>query len=172
MHGKYRGVHAGKVAALLGGGPSLPEHLEDVPKDAVLFGINHHASRIVDCDFLVFNDFGGGELTKDLHGKKICRFKEYADIKIEAPKGLISGVVALRAAQFMGFSTILLAGFDCYQSPGYFYKNEHNRGHDLPLKTHLDYWRNEQREGVFSLGGPLLEIFGKTENVMNKSSSI
>ena len=174
MHGKYRNIHAGEDAAILGGGPSLPDELKKVPDGTVLFGINHHASRIVTCDYIVFNDYKGGELTKDLPGKKICRFRDYADIYENYPEGVISGVCALRAAQFMGFGNILLAGFDCYQSPGYFYNNDHNRGHDLPLKTHLEYWKHEKRDGVTALGGPLKQIFGKTrpETIMKKPSIV
>lgn len=160
--------HDGEVAAILGAGHSLPEHLAKIPDFVVKFGINHHASRLIDCDYIVFNDEHGGELVKDLPGKKICRFREYADILIDAPIGVISGVIALRQAQKMGFSSILLAGFDCYQRPGYFYKDEHNRGHDLPLETHLNYWKHEKRDGVSALGGPLVTIFGRTERIMTK----
>lgn len=164
--------HTSNVAAILGAGHSLPEHLKKIPDYVVKFGINHHASRLVDCDYIVFNDEGCGELVKDLPGKKICRFRQYADNLIDAPIGVISGVIALRQAQKMRFSTILLAGFDCYQKPGYFYSEEHNRGHDLPLETHLNYWKHEKKDGVTALGGPLTTIFGKTEKIMPKEKTV
>lgn len=145
------------IAAILGGGTSLPKQLKSIPKDAILFGVNDHASKIVDCDYIVFNDYIGGELYKNIKGKKICRFREYADIYQECEKGLISGVVALRAALKMGHSPIILAGFDCYQDGAYFHGGKTRT--DVSLDRQIAYW--PPHDDVYVVGGPLLEIYKK-----------
>lgn len=153
------------IAAILGGGPSLPEDLKSIPKEAVLFGVNGHASKIIDCDYIVFNDYHGGVLFKGLKGKKICRFREYADIYQDCEKGLISGVVALRYALAERYSPIILAGFDCYQQGGYFHDNTQNeRAKLFTLEHHLSYW--PPHNDVYAVSGPLLQIYKKARKNM------
>lgn len=158
----------GRVAALLGGGPSLPEQLKQIPSDAVLFGINDHASRLVDCDYIVFNDFGGWELFKHLPGRKISRWGQ--DIRFPAKRGMISGVVALEYALKSGFDLVILAGFDCYQTGAYFHDLDRPVPRKEPLKKQISYWPPDNRVRV--IGGPLLEVYQQHEGHMKPTVKI
>lgn len=40
---KFRNKYQGIPAAILGGGPSLPEDLKRVPDNAILIAVNYHA---------------------------------------------------------------------------------------------------------------------------------
>ena len=42
--------------AVLGGGPSLPSDLLELPKDCLYISCNHHAFRLIDPDYMVFLD--------------------------------------------------------------------------------------------------------------------
>lgn len=155
------------IGAILGGGPSLPEQLEAIPKDAVLFGINHHASKLVDCDYIVFNDYHAWNMVRTLSGKKICRWHEFADIQHDCAPGVISGVLALRAALVMGLSPIILAGFDCYQNGGYFHDpTPVKRAGLFTLEKHISFWKEFTSPDIYVVGGPLAAIFKQSEKNM------
>ena len=42
--------------AVLGAGPSLPEDLKKLPEGCLYMSCNHHAFRLIDCQFMVFLD--------------------------------------------------------------------------------------------------------------------
>ena len=162
-------IHAGKLGVVLGGGPSLPEHIKLIPENAVLFGVNYHASKLIDCDYIVFNDpvdYSG------LKGQKVSRFRELSDIYRDSPKGLNSGVIATLFALETGCNPVILAGMDCYQGQSYFHSDEYNRGQDIPLKDQLNYWNIVPKGNVFALGGPLIEIFGKIATMKAKPATM
>lgn len=159
--------HSGRIGVILGGGPSLPEQLKNIPKDAVTFGVNHHASKLVTCDYIVFNDYHGWPLVRDLPGKKICRWHEYADIQQDCAPGVISGVLALRVALKMGLSPIILAGFDCYQGGGYFHDPAPSeRAKLFTLEQHLSFWKEFTSPNIYVADGPLTTIFKQSEKDM------
>ncbi|WP_339862363.1 hypothetical protein [Paremcibacter congregatus] len=158
----------GKVAALLGGGPSLPDQLKHIPPDAVLFGINHHASRLVDCDYIVFNDLITWEAVKDLPGRKISRWGQ--DIRWPAKRGMISGVVALEYVLQAGFDLVILAGFDCYQTGLYFYDIHRALPRTEPLEKQLSYWPPDNRVRV--VGGPLCAVYQQYEKHMKTTVTL
>jgi hypothetical protein len=150
-----------KVAAILGGGPSLLDEIKNVPMHAELYGINHHASYLVKCDYIVFNDFGTWDLVKRLPGKKISRWPERSDICRPFKDGQISGVCALEYCVEKDYDEILLAGFDCYQKDEYFHSPGQPTGASASfrkLKDQLDYWWVRDLR-IKALGGPLVSIY-------------
>lgn len=160
----HHGVAKGRPVAILGGGPSLPEHLEIIRRDypdAVLIGINHHASKIVDCDYIFFNDKHTGPFVKDLPGLKIGSFPEWCDIVRQTTPGSLSSCRAVKIAREMGGKPILLAGMDCGGS--YFHGEYYNKRGDN-LKMHLQWWLGVDRTDVIPLGGPLVEYFKGLDN--------
>lgn len=168
---RLRNIHSGRGAVILGGGPSLPKQIKSIPFNTVIFGVNQHASRIIDCDYIVFNDEGVFEQVKTLKGKKISRWRY--DITYDAPKGLISGIVALRAAQIMGCSPITLMGFDCYENKGYFYNlTAELLGNSISVQKHVDCWKNEDKRDVYVAGGPLKEVFKMGKNLKVKPKTM
>jgi len=49
--------HAGRPGVVMGGGPSLEADLRQIPKDAILIAVNHHAFDYIVCaDYTVFLD--------------------------------------------------------------------------------------------------------------------
>lgn len=163
--------HAGRIGAILGGGPSLPEQLKQIPDDAILIGVNSHASRLVTCDYIAFNDYGTWETVRDLPGKKICRWPEFADIHEDCQPGVISGVMALRVALKMKLAPIILAGFDCYQTGGYFHDlTTPERAKLFTLDQHISFWKEFTSPDITVAGGPLTTIFKQSEKNMKPKS--
>lgn len=136
----------------------------------MLFGINHHASKLVDCDYIVFNDYDCWDLVRELPGKKISRWPGRCDIHNECRAGIISGVVALEFAQKMGFLKIILAGFDCYQGDGYFHDpTPPERAKLFTLEQHISFWKKFDDPRISVVGGPLTQLFNKrVENMSNE----
>ena len=164
---RLRGLHSGRSAVILGGGPSLPKHIKTILDDAVVFGVNFHASRIVDCDYIVFNDEHTIKQVENLKGRKISRWGR--DVIQDAPRGLISGVLALRAAKMMGCAPIILMGFDCYENKGHFYNLAAELlGNSISVQKHVDRWKSEDKRDVYVAGGPLKEVFKMAKNVKTK----
>lgn len=156
-------VAKGRPVAILGGGPSLPVHLEIIRKDypdAVLIGINHHASKLVDCDYIFFNDERTGKLVAAFPGVKIGRFKNWVDIYRDCRPGNLSGCLAVQVAREMGGRPILLAGMDCGED--HFHGTRNNKDDDRD--KHLRYWAEVNRTDVIPLGGPLVAFFNGLDN--------
>lgn len=169
--GRLRDIHSGRGAVILGSGPSLPKQIRAIPFNTVIFGVNQHASRIIDCDYIVFNDEHTFEDVKNLKGKKISRWRY--DITYDVPKGLISGIVALRAARIMGCAPITLMGFDCYENKGYFYNLVAElRGNSVSVQKHVDIWKNEDKRDVYVAGGPLKKVFKMAKNLKVKPKTM
>lgn len=165
------GVHSGRCGIILGGGPSLPKQLKNKPENAIVFGVNSHASRLIKCDYIVFNDENTFMVVKRLEGRKISRWRH--DITQDAPKGLISGICALRAAQIMGCYPIILMGFDCYENKGYFWNlGAELLGNTISVQRHVNFWENEDKRGVYVAGGPLKEVFEMAKKVKSRPETM
>lgn len=155
---EHFGAAKGRPVAILGGGPSLPEHLEIIRRDypdAVLIGINHHASKIVDCDFIFYNDRDTAKVLKGVKGVTIGSFPE-CDIVRPTTPGALSSCRAVKIAREMGGKPILLAGMDC---SGTYFHGEYENPRGDNLQMHLQYWAAIDRTDVIPLGGPLVEFF-------------
>jgi len=169
---KYRG----RPIAILGAGPSLPGDLERLPADTVLIGLNHHAVKIVDVDYLVFAD--KPDRNPDLAaavaahmGKRITNIKGASDWDVAGTgywQGGMSGTMATWFACYMGGDPVLLCGMDCNQpGPRYFYSGPDDMitTPEFPLEDVQAAWRKAldrcpDSHRIRSVSGPLVEVFG------------
>lgn len=173
-----QGIHQGRPAAILGGGPSLPMDIERLPPNCVLFSVNHHALEIgVPADYLVYNDdpettAGLWRAVQNFDGLRFSTHQTsdvYFDVDVWT--GFYSSHTATWIALYMGCDPVLLCGMDCYQGevkhchPG----EPKSHTHDLPLDHHVRPWREDglnlfpQVDRVKALSGPLVNVFGKYE---------
>lgn len=168
----FAGKYVGQTAAILGGGPSLPDDIKGLPK-AVLFGINYHAPRIVDCDYLVFNDRKTPhgrpmkEAMAEYPGVKLSRHLHQSDYDLTylCDPGM-SSIQAVFAADLMGFDEIILCGMGCYQDGLYFHKTEEKPLVSETLHRQIKRWRLcfekcEHPERIKAMSGPLTQVFGR-----------
>jgi hypothetical protein len=166
-----------RPAAILGGGPSLPDDLKKLPWDCVLIGVNHHALKLCKPDYLVFmddpNKFPDLQAGIDsFTGQIVCPF-ERSDVKL--PKGQywdggFSSALATWFALWQGYEPVILCGMDCYQGEEkYFYKRDfYHPVFDAPLADHVRAWRVALKkcpnpERIKAMSGPLVEVFGQYE---------
>jgi hypothetical protein len=168
-----------KVAAILGGGPSLPSDLKRLPKDCTLISVNHHALRLCVPDYMVYMDDPGKitvlaeglEKARAMGVKVIHPRADASDIAL--PKGEMwdggfSSTFATWFALWMGFETVVLCGMDLYQGENkYFYERTgfYHPCFDDPLENHVRAWRLAFKhcphpERIRAMSGPLIEVFG------------
>lgn len=164
------------IAAILGGGPSLPGDLERLPPETVLISVNHHALKLCRPDYLVYMDDPQkvpalAEALVRFEGKKINPKPWLSDV--ELPKGKMwdagfSSTFATWFALWMGFEQVVLCGMDLYQGDKkYFYDRAgfYHPCFDDPLANHVRAWRLVLKhcpnpERVRAMSGPLVEVFG------------
>lgn len=173
-------IHRGRPAAVLGGGPSLPEDLKRVPADAVLIAVNYHAFYHLPApqvpDYMVYND------SPDTNPLQAEMVKQHLTIHVSpAPEptsdvifdvdtvwtGFYSSNTAAWLALWMGCDPVLLCGMDLYQGavkhcpPSTYY----NEMFDFPLDFYLRPWVEDCRNSVphperlRSVSGPLTNVF-------------
>lgn len=169
----------GMAAAILGGGPSLPDDLKRIPKDCVLIAVNDHALHHSTPDFLVHmdNNFDVCPQLRDaLAGYDGVVVSPFANSHVSLPKGEwwdggFTSTLATWFACWSGFSPVLLCGMDCYQGdvkycherPGFYHPV-----FDFPLENHIRAWRPAltkcpNAEAIKAVSGPLVEVFGRYE---------
>lgn len=117
--------HAGQRIAVMGGGPSLRAHMDEIEADVVL-SCNGHGTDIVRPDYVVSMDEVHtslhrpmGELIRDRTDAPIVSPRAYADIRLptwlDYPKtSVLTGMVATWLAWVMGARVVILAGMDAY----------------------------------------------------------
>lgn len=173
---EFQGRYAGKPAAVLGGGPSLPEDLKKVPKGSVLIAVNYHALRLVDAEFMVFNDDPLGDprlfaAAKDFGGVRVSPDKNFSDVEFDVPvwTGFFSSNTAAWFALWMGCDPVILCGMDCYQGDKvYFHEYSHDTpAFHYPLDHYLNPWKEDGKnllphlERLKVMSGPLVGVFGQ-----------
>ncbi len=178
---EFQGRYAGKPAAVLGGGPSLPEDLKKVPKGSVLIAVNYHALRLVNAEFMVFNDDPLGDprlfaAAKDYGGVRVNPDKNFSDVEFDVPvwTGFFSSNTAAWFALWMGCDPVILCGMDCYQGDRvYFHEYSHDTpAFHYPLDHYLDPWKEDgqhllpHKERLKVMSGPLVQIFGQYESTV------
>lgn len=167
-----------RPAAILGGGPSLPENLMRLPAQCVLIAVNNHSFYPVHhCtpDFMVYMDDPrkAPDLAASLDvfkGLIVCPFSNSHVVlpKGEYYDGGFTSALATWFALWMDCNPVILCGMDCYQGeekychprPGF-----HHPVMDAPIENHLRAWRNVAKhvphpERIRAMSGPLVEIFG------------
>lgn len=164
------------VAAVLGGGPSLPADMQLLPKGCILISVNHHSLRLCQPDYLVYMDNPQKvpalrDALQTFKGKVVSPFAD-SDVKLEKGRyydGGFSSALATWFALSSGFEQVLLCGMDCYQGEHkYFYDREgfYHPVFDAPLENHLRSWRLVAKhcpnpERIHAMSGPLTEVFGQ-----------
>jgi len=161
-----------KPVAVLAAGPSLPDDLISIfQKKAVYIGINHHAERLVDLDFIVFTDRAedvpGLKESLKSHKNKISMSND-SDYLLDVPywKEGMTASLAIWFACFAAKKEILLCGFDLWESnPSHFYKHSAGVGHlkgnlDHKINVHAKAWDEcFKPERIRAVSGPLTQIF-------------
>lgn len=169
----YRDLYQGRAAAVLGGGPSLPGDLARLPAGCVLIAVNYHAFRLVQADFMVYNDTPEGDprLLESVLSTKAVRVSPdpSSDVVFDIPvwTGFYSSNTAAWFALWMGCDPVILCGMDCYQGERvYFHESDWDcPSFHYPLEDHLRPWLEDGRnrlphvERVRVMSGPLTRIY-------------
>lgn len=169
-----RDIHPNRPGAVLGGGPSLPTDLLQVPPGALMISVNHHGLQLVQADYLVYLDEPGPndpallDAVNSFQGMKVSRQPE-SDVDLGGSdwwhEAIFSGQVACWFACWLGCDPVLLCGMDCYQNPIPPGEDPKNLAYQTPLEKHLDGWRLAftkcaHPERIKAVSGPLVDIFG------------
>ncbi len=162
-------------AAILGGGPSLPQDIKKLPEDCLLIAVNYHGLYYCEPHFMVYNDVPS---TNPLMEKAVAEHKvtlvspePTSDILFDVPNvwtGFFSSNTATWFALWMGCNPVILCGMDCYQGavkhcPPSDY---HSQMFDMPLDFYTRPWIEEGKnllpnvERVRVVSGPLVDVFG------------
>lgn len=169
-----KGRYAGRPAAILGGGPSMPEELKRVPKESLLIAVNYHAQYYCRPNYMVYND---APSTNPLMVKAVEEHKSVlvspdpsSDIlfDVDVWTGFYSSHTACWFAAYLGCDPIILCGHDLYQGeqkhcpPSTYYSEVF----DYPLDFHLRPWLEDAKnklpnpERIRAMSGPLVQLFG------------
>jgi hypothetical protein len=163
---KHRGIHTGRPGAVLGSGPSLPDDLVFLPAGVVTVSVNAHALRLVACNYSAANDRHGAEHLHKLKPALICRWSEFASIRVDYGIGEMTAVLATQALLVMGCAPVFLCGFDCGGLPPYFYKTD-TPPRERSQSWHLAQWRKALdlpgAEHIRPVSGPLTALFNQTK---------
>lgn len=165
------------AAAVLGGGPSLPEDLTRLPTGCVLIAVNNHALHFVEPDYMVHmdNDFENApDLASALKTYQGMVISPFANSAMRMPDnawldGGFSSTLAVWFALWREYDPVILCGMDCYQGdvkychprPGFYHPVL-----DYPLEMHLKAWRLAfdrcpHPERIRAASGPLVQLFGE-----------
>jgi len=164
----------GNTAAVLGGGPSLPEDLKRVPAGAILIAVNYHAFYYCQPDFMVYND---APETNPLQEKAVREHKAVhvspersSDVVFDVANvwtGHFSSNTATWFALWLGCDPVILCGMDCYQGPVKHCppSTYHSPVFDYGLEHYTRPWTEEgvkvlDVERVKVMSGPLVNVFG------------
>lgn len=161
---------AGKTAAILGGGPSLPADLEKVPADALLISVNQHGLMLTECDYTVYLDDHVGPVVSEFESIRISMFRDWTDFRlIHFVNPGSSSILAAWVAYMLGCCPIILCGMDCYAGGTYWHNEDaKSQGTTITVQSHVARWRQYQAETlgdavVRAASGPLIELFGEYE---------
>jgi hypothetical protein len=175
-----RDKHAGKVAVVLGGGPSLRDDYKKTPQNAVLIGVNLHWLDIEHRwlkFFMVFLDEPKPHsnmmmfIKSRYSGVKVSPIAQWSDIDLTGADwwhGNFSSHLGTWLACWMGCDPVLLCGMDCYQGERSEDADPRDNAYNTPLEEHLAGWREAFKrcpntDRIKAVSGPLVEIFGKYE---------
>lgn len=179
-------THPGRPAVIVGGGPSVADHLDEWPDNAIVIGVKEHATLAgIRQDYLVSYDNIWTvdrynplkplieALPEDKRPKLISRFP-WADYQLtnffNKPN---SGLVATWCAHIMGCYPIILTGMDCFSSDAHYFHDKAQSPNGHKYAKDPRYYQRQWREVTMQpecqsivlrvLGdvGPLPEVFGQ-----------
>jgi hypothetical protein len=123
---------------VLGGGPSVNEAIELVPKDwpeCVISANEHGFKTPFKVDYIACVDPRHGRTFQPMKkymaqfGVPIISYQEYADVPLTEPRmGRNSGFVAIQAAVQLRAHTIVVAGIDCTVGPRPYFWHTYSEG--------------------------------------------
>lgn len=172
--------YAGRPAAVLGGGPSLPGDLARLPKNSLLISVNDHALHYCHPEFLVFLDIPNAQILPEL-ADAVDRFDgmrvsitPLSDIDLSGSgywDGGFTSTLATWLGCYLGCDPVILCGMDCYQGETKYCHPRPDFYHpvmDYPLEMHFAGWRPALEkcphpERIRAMSGPLVELFGAYE---------
>lgn len=177
-----------RAAAVLGGGPSLPNDLKRLPPDCLLISVNDHAFHFCEPDVLVYQDdinrpwaSAVREVARNFKGMIVCPGEES---HVTLPKNWWdenqSSALATWFACWSDHDPVLLCGMDCYQGPVKYCHPRPGFDHPVfrvPLIHHVNRWRKAfekcpHPERIKAVSGPLVEVFGKYEPVDGRQLTV
>lgn len=173
-HHSLRGIHEGRVAAILGAAETLPDDFACVPDDALLFSVNYHGAMFterygVDCDYLVFNDASDPLTAAPWHGVRLSMIEHQSEVDIRAfaDPGFSAATAALLAC-WMGCDPVVLCGMDCYTGERLYWHDLDVRmpnGARSTLDHHVRAWswcfdHFDDADRIVAMPGPLVGLFG------------
>jgi len=181
---ELRDCFAGRPAAVLGGGPSLPADLVKLPANCVMIAVNYHAFHLTRADYMVYNDHPDSDpALRDavrLPKAVLVSPDPTSEIEFDVPvwTGHYSSNTAAWFALWLGCDPVILCGMDCYQGEVVYC---HPYSHDAPvfhypLDHHLRPWIEEglkllpHVERLRVMSGPLTRIFPKYEVTYDKKT--
>lgn len=169
---------AGRAAAVLGGGPSLPSDIAQLPKGCLLIAVNYHAFYYCKPHYMVYNDTPETNPLQE-HAVKLHRAIHVSpdptsDVIFDVESvwtGHFSSNTATWFALWLGCDPVILCGMDCYQGPVKHCppSTYHNPLFDMPLDFYTRPWTEEgvkvlpHVERVKAMSGPLVGVFGAYE---------
>lgn len=164
----------GKVIAILGGGTSLPENMQQLPKGVIKIGVNQHAASVCPVDYIVSLDDGIpakcrafsdapiiSPLADDANVTHLIAGEENEALSA----GFHSAIPAMMLAVRMGAKQVILCGFDLFtDGEKYFTGEAAIKQPELSLM--LDFWKGaaqalgaEAKKVKVFAGSPLAKIF-------------
>lgn len=179
--------HTNRPVAVLGGGPSLPEDLKQVPKDAIMISCNHHAFKFVDPDYLCFLDDPHADyLAQDLieminkrsSYKRISfRMIEFTDYYVinQIPKSFENvrdtGRFATWVACYVTMGNVYLCGMGLRdpKEPEFIHSANPDEK-EVPVGVRLKRWEEalsvcEKPDRIVFTSGPLKDHYDKIRNI-------
>jgi len=171
----FKDRFAGCPAAVLGGGPSLPDDLARLPRDCILISVNYHGFYYCKPMYMVYNDFPESNplLVKAVKEHKAIHVspEPTTDVEFDVPDvwtGFFSSNTATWFALWMGCDPVILCGMDCYQGPVKHCPPSTYESPmlDYPLDFYIRPWVEDCRnsvphpERIRAMSGPLVNIFG------------
>jgi hypothetical protein len=175
---KLKDRYAGRPAAILGGGPSLPADLKQLPKGCLLIAVNYHGfyhTRPGAIKYMVYND------TPETNPLQVQAVREHraihvspeptTDVLFDVPDvwtGFFSSNTATWFALWLGCDPVILCGMDCYQGPKKHCEPStyYSPMFDMPLDFYTRPWTEDCRnsvphpERIRAMSGPLVDVFG------------
>ena len=169
-------------AAILGGGPSLPEDLKKLPKECMLIAVNDHAFHHCMPHVMVYQDHlsqapAVANVIEDFEITVVCPWKN-SHVKLPPnwwDMNQSSGLATWFAC-WIGATDVILCGMDCYQGEVKYCHPRPGFDHPIfrvPVEKHQDRWREAFKkcpnpERIKAMSGPLVDVFGQYDWSKNK----
>lgn len=112
-----RGAYTGRDFIILGGGISLHDDLAKCPTDAIRIGVNHHAPKFYQCDYIACLDVAAPAWVRGITDTPIISPLKNADYLVDRIgfNPINSGIFSIWLANQMGAARIFCCGMSFYR---------------------------------------------------------